>query len=85
MVPKWVYGTAMAVTLVQLATLYLHRTRVARGSGSSERADGATVECSECGAENESGYRFCRVCVSELPGTTARTHADGAARIGKFT
>lgn len=27
------------------------------------------VECPECGSENELGYRYCRLCVTELPGT----------------
>lgn len=26
------------------------------------------VECRHCGTENEPDYRFCRECVSELPG-----------------
>jgi hypothetical protein len=27
-----------------------------------------TVECPSCGTENEADYRYCRRCVTELPG-----------------
>ena len=45
--------------------------------------DGRTVQCSECGAENDPGYRYCRACVARLPG---RASADGdvVPRFGRF-
>jgi hypothetical protein len=47
-------------------------------------ADDGTVECPDCGAANELGYRFCRSCVSELPGTRGFDRdADGT--LGRLT
>lgn len=39
------------------------------GVGGSDSADEWTVQCSECGAWNEPGFRYCRQCVTELPGS----------------
>lgn len=92
MVPKWVYGTVLAVVALHLVTLYLARRSggappTARGSveNRERRAGDDTVECAECGAENERGYRFCRACVSELPGATLRRHASGPDRTRRLT
>lgn len=42
--------------------------------------DGATVDCRECGTENESSYRYCRECVAELPGAAGiRENGPGTA------
>lgn len=35
------------------------------------------VECPHCGEVNEHGYRFCRRCVSELPGPASFESASG--------
>ncbi len=35
-----------------------------------------TVTCSDCGTENEAGYRYCRSCVSELPGAMGVEYID---------
>lgn len=45
------------------------------GVGGDHPVRGGTVECSECDAENERGYRFCRSCVAELPGAVDRTRS----------
>jgi len=34
----------------------------------SAPTDEFLATCPECGTENELGYRYCRNCVSELPG-----------------
>lgn len=41
-----------------------------REHADSSTADDEFVRCRDCGAENEAGYRFCRTCVTELPGST---------------
>jgi len=38
----------------------------ASGSSRTERVEGATIACPECGASNDLEYRFCRRCVAEL-------------------
>lgn len=35
-----------------------------------------TIVCSECGTRNAADYRFCRACVTELAGRTARGGAE---------
>ncbi|MDY6780532.1 MAG: hypothetical protein SV760_08330 [Halobacteria archaeon] len=44
-------------------------------SGLNEPAE-EHVRCSDCGAVNETEYRFCRRCVSELPGKARRNVSD---------
>lgn len=36
------------------------------------------VTCGECGTANEVGYRYCRQCVSELPGTISAGRPETA-------
>jgi predicted amidophosphoribosyltransferase len=38
------------------------------------------VECPNCGEENERGYRYCRQCVSELPGQVSLVDGSLAPR-----
>lgn len=48
------------------------RARTADPERSRRRPDGeVAVECRECGTENEPGYRYCRECIAELPGSVA--------------
>jgi len=78
-------GLAVAAVAVNALSAYL-AYRIARSVGSAvagdargaarEGSSGArdgdlTVECRECGTENEAGYRYCRECVTELPGAVA--------------
>ena len=58
------------------------------GTAGRERTPGVpddemTVECRECGAENELGYRYCRECVAELPGAVGfeRSATDSPGRL----
>jgi hypothetical protein len=87
MVPKWLYGTVLAVLALHFVTPYIvfRSGDAAPTSGDSVRnrersANSDSVECVQCGAENERGYQFCRVCVSKLPGASVRRDASGASR-----
>jgi len=71
----WMYGALAGLAALNVvATLVLAR----RLNGPSPAADGP-VACSECGAENDGGYRYCRGCAAELPGTGGESaEASGA-------
>lgn len=75
---EWVYvaiGLLLSAHLVTL--LYAYRSNgSSTGAGFEADAVDAGLEgdgestvcqCPECGAENDSTYRFCRECVAELP------------------
>lgn len=47
-------------------------------SGPGLDTDADTVRCPACGAENEAGYRYCRLCVSGLHRSAAGGGVDGA-------
>ncbi|WP_324756149.1 zinc ribbon domain-containing protein [Haloarcula montana] len=51
-----------------------------------ERGDDgpAVLACPACGTENESGYRYCRECVAELPAAIAAGD-DWADARGRLT
>lgn len=70
MIWYWVYGALALLSLVHLAVFaYVYRSGKPPepdGEGAERHVDG--VKCPECGVRNEQGYRYCRVCVSELPG-----------------
>lgn len=44
--------------------------------GTPSDASGDLVTCPDCGAENERGYRYCRSCVTELPGSNLPTSSS---------
>lgn len=71
----WVYGaTILLAVLYGVMLLYAYRNgRRAAQLFSEEDVEayvGADrVECPDCGVANDTGYRYCRQCVSELPGS----------------
>ena len=84
---QWQFGILIGWIAINALLAYrayhLRKRRVATVSDSTDDgglvdADDGTVECPDCGAANDLGYRFCRSCVSELPGTTGFDRdADG--------
>lgn len=70
---EWLYASLAIVLgahLVTLAYVALSRGReaAARADGAAEASDEEDLQrCTECGATNDPGYRFCRNCVAELP------------------
>lgn len=76
----WLHAGLLVLGLVYLlSTWRLLRRAESVGGGSyavearsdidADAAD-PTVRCAECDAVNEAGYRYCRACVTELPGAS---------------
>jgi hypothetical protein len=97
MIPEqWRLGlvlAAVAANLLFVAALYAAggrrwRPGVAPGDDHPhpDRSDAAAghVTCPDCGCDNESGYRYCRACVAELPAVAG---FDGGADdpLGRLT
>lgn len=93
--PTWVYASIVGVTVLHLFMfVYLQARRrgsavsapgpTASGDAGDAAGDGDddTVRCRECGAENRRQFRFCRNCVTELPGASLAGDGGGAARPG---
>ncbi|MGM0370951.1 MAG: DUF7577 domain-containing protein [Halobacteriota archaeon] len=72
----WQIGLLLVIGVLHLL-VYLQFRRLSRETSTetaeptSERRDEEqeTVVCAECGAANEPGFRYCRVCATELPKT----------------
>ncbi|MFB6300055.1 MAG: hypothetical protein ABEH65_07325 [Halobacteriales archaeon] len=68
--------------LVALLVLRFESGRTTAHARRVETADDETsgdhVTCGECGATNETGYRYCRQCVSELPGMVTASQSTPA-------
>lgn len=63
------YGALAGLAALNVAvTLALAR----RLDGSSS-GGGGPVDCPDCGAENDGGYRYCSACAAELPGTGGKS------------
>lgn len=79
MVPARVIGSLIAVTLAHLllVALAVREGRTVVADPAADRT-AAGLECSTCGATNRPEYRYCRRCVSRLPG--AHSALGGADR-----
>jgi len=71
----WLYTLFVVVGGVHVfAVLHAYRSRQSSDDGvdlsdSTETAvPVAEVDCPECGATNERGYKYCANCVGDLPG-----------------
>jgi len=56
--------------------LYRRRTATADGPPDAIASDGDRVVCPECRTANDPGYRYCRACVSALPGAAEVRQPD---------
>lgn len=69
----WFFGAMLALIALQALTLVVSYWRgtgpfAATDSEPEVTSAGGAVLCPDCGAENVPEYRFCRHCVTELPG-----------------
>ncbi|MFC7027319.1 zinc ribbon domain-containing protein [Halomicroarcula sp. GCM10025324] len=81
MVSEWLYGAIALLVGVHVLTMlyaYWRNSDVADTAAQAEPRpttsdDHSTerVTCPHCGVPNQSGYRFCRQCVSNLDSKTA--------------
>jgi hypothetical protein len=78
----WVYGGILLLTLLHsLVLIYAYsKSQNASATSSDENARQYVtengIECPNCGVLNERGYRYCRQCVVELPGSVATLGDD---------
>lgn len=84
---SWVLGaTGLLIGVYLLVIYYVYRRKTSGVDRAGERPAGSgedVVDCRSCGAENEASYRFCRRCVSELPGgPTVRRDGGGIGSRG---
>jgi hypothetical protein len=86
-----IVGVTLAILLVNAALAvyaWTRRPATAEHDSAVEKrtrsGDASTVACPNCGAENEPEYRYCRACVSELPGYAAN-HPQFASPFGRIS
>lgn len=76
---QWQLGllaVAFVIHLIAIGLMYRDRGSRTVGSASDPERDlidheKGLLECPNCAAENELGYRYCRCCVNELPKSMA--------------
>lgn len=76
---SWVVAAMLALVGLQVLTLVAAYWRgegpfspAETGADIPEPTSDGALRCPDCGAENDIEYRFCRRCVSELPGSFQR-------------
>lgn len=75
----WFTAALVGVTVLHAVVLFATvRTRRATLRSSEAAVDGDGLACPDCSAENEPGFRYCRACVAELPGTGDAGTGGGA-------
>lgn len=73
---SWTYWLLFAVAGSHLLAVLVRHWAMSKRAGGDRAAEprgevgAGEVACRECGTVNEAGYRFCRLCVTELPGAT---------------
>jgi len=79
-----VFGLQAA--LIALGLLIAYRAGRLRDQNATGRRgvdavdpDAEAVRCPQCDVENERGYRYCRSCVSQLPGATGLDRSSDAS------
>jgi hypothetical protein len=86
-------GAVLLLHLGTLAYVYLRRSRAADPAGGdpetvAERLrpeaeselgpdEEGRLTCPQCGARNDPSYRFCRICVADLPGSAGHGEPGG--------
>ncbi len=62
----------LVAALLSVTLGWVAARRTAQRGADRSGDDRGSVTCPTCGAENDPGYRYCRGCVSELPGRSPR-------------
>lgn len=75
MISAWVLASLVAFTIAHLVLVAIALRLDAPGA-TAPTGTGDDLECPDCGTANEPGYRYCRQCVSPLPGGTAIARRD---------
>lgn len=84
-------GAVLLLHLGTLVYVYRRRSRAAEPAGGDaepaaerlrpEAESGPDEErrltCPQCGARNDPSYRFCRICVADLPGRAGHDEPSG--------
>lgn len=88
---QWQLGllvVAFCLHVLAVGLAYRRRDRTSEPAASTPERDlvdreAGVIECPTCETVNDLGYRYCRSCVSELPGAVASDSA-GNTPLGRI-